>query len=157
MDNRIITESGIASGMCRLYFNNKEKIMKFHTFSSQKERQSFGGSYFIEMQYCRSDKNSSIAEIISVDSIEPWADDSLYIHGDDDNEFVSIYGGIFTGGTYANGENGPVDMCGINYYPCEQTKLIIEKIKEAEPSGTEALLEWLKKAEEYNGFYILGL
>ncbi len=131
--------------------------MKFYTFNSQEERRSFGGSYFIEIQYCRSDKNSRLAEIISVDSFEPWKDDSLYIYGDDDNEFVSLFGDIFSGGTYSNGESGPVDMCGINYYSPEQTQLIIEKITEAKPLDYEQLLKWLKEAKVYNGFYILGL
>lgn len=65
-----------------------------------------------------------------MDAIENWKNDSLYIYGDDDNEFEVYYGEIFTGGIYNNLKRGCVDMCGINYYPPEQTQLITEKIKE---------------------------
>lgn len=131
--------------------------MLFHTFKSQEERRKFGGSYFIEMQYCKLAQGTEIKKIISVDAIEHWKNDSLYIHGDDDNEFVSHYGKIFTGGIYSNGKSGCVDMCGINYYSQEQAHLIIKKIKEMNPLDYPILLNWLEMIKEYIGFYILGL
>lgn len=69
--------------------------MLFHTFRSQEEREAFGGSYFIEFQYCRLPSHSTIEEIISVDSIHFGGDDSLYVYGDDDNSFSSSYDAIF--------------------------------------------------------------
>ena len=96
----------------------------FYTFSSQEERRKFGGSYFIELQYCKFNPGTEIKKIISVDAIESWKNDSLYIHGDDDNKFISHYGKIFTGGIYNNGKSGMLDIDGINYYSREQTKLI---------------------------------
>lgn len=50
-----------------------------------------------------------------------------------------------------------VDMYGINYYSHEQTKLILERVKEMKPLNYQMLLSWLEKAKENNGFYILGL
>ncbi len=34
--------------------------MLFHIFNSQKERREFGGSDFIEMQYCKLEQGSEI-------------------------------------------------------------------------------------------------
>lgn len=130
--------------------------MLFHTFSSQEERREFGGSCFIELQYCRLAQGAEIEEIVSVGSIEHWKNDSLYIDGDDDNKFVSNYGKIFTGGIYNNRETGMVDVLGINYYSRELTHLIIARVMEMKPLDDQILLKWLEKATEYIGFYVLG-
>jgi len=45
----------------------------------------------------------------------------------------------------------------IHYYGQELIKPIIEKLIKAKPKDYEILVEWLNKAEEYTGFYILGL
>lgn len=44
--------------------------MLFHTFRSQEERRKFGGSYFIEVQYCKLAQDSEITKIVSVDVME---------------------------------------------------------------------------------------
>jgi hypothetical protein len=129
----------------------------FRTFSSEEERREFGGSYFIELQYCRWKPGTEIERIISVDAIENWKDDSLYIYGDDDNKFISHYGNIFTGGVYNNGKSGVVDIYGINYYSQELTELILEQVKGMKLFNDPILLGWLETAKKYNGFYILGL
>lgn len=131
--------------------------MLFHTFSSQKERKQFGGSFFIEIQYCRLARGTSIEKIVSVDAISNWRDDSLYIYGNDDNEFLLHYGKIFTDGIYNNRKSGAVDLCGINYYSEELADLMAETIKEEEPPDYQVLLDWLKGVKEHNGFYVLGL
>ena len=131
--------------------------MLFHTFGSQEERGRFGGSYFIEIQYCRTALYTERQELVAVDAIEPWKDDSLYIYGDDDNAFLSYYGEIFTGGIYNNGKSGAVDLCGINYYSPEQTERIVERVKRTRPLDHQTLLRWLERADGYNGFYVLGL
>lgn len=131
--------------------------MLFYTFSSQEERREFGGSYFIEMQYCKFAEGTEIQKLISVDSIEHWKNDSLYIYGDNENEFMELYSDIFTGGIYNNGESGVVDMYGINYYSREYSRSIMEKIKKIKPLDYQLLLNWLDKSDEYSGFYILGL
>lgn len=131
--------------------------MLFYTFSSQEERRKFGGSNFIEIQYCRFTEGTEIQKLVSVDAIERWKNDSLYIYGDNDNEFMEFYNTIFTGGIYSNGESGVVDTCGINYYSREHSRIIIEQIKKTKPLDYQVLLNWLDKSNEYIGFYILGL
>ena len=129
----------------------------FHSFGSQEERIKFGGSYFIELQYCRLAQGTDIEKIVSVYAIEHWQNDSLYIYGDDDTAFVSYYGKIFTDGIYSNRKSGMVDIYGINYYAQKQINPIIETIKEMRPLNYQVLLNWLEQVKEYNGFYILGL
>ena len=131
--------------------------MLFHTFSSQAQRREFGGSYFIELQYCRLARGTEIEAVVSVEAIKHWKDDSLYVYGDDDNAFFSQYGKIFTGGIYNNGKSGTVDLHGINYYSREQTRLIFERVKEMQPPDDQVLLHWLESSEKHNGFYVLGL
>ena len=103
--------------------------MLFHIFNSQKERREFGGSDFIEMQYCKLEQGSEIEKIVSVDAIKHWKNDSLYIFGDDLNMFYSHYGKIITGGIYNNRDSGPIDIYGINFYSRKQLALIIERVK----------------------------
>ena len=131
--------------------------MLFHTFSSQEERRKFGGSYFIELQYCGLAQGTGIKKIVSAATIEDWKMDSLYIYGDDGNQFVLLYGKIFTGGIYSNKKSGMVDVHGINYYSQEQTCLMMEKIIEMKPSDYQILLKWMEEVKEYIGFYVLGL
>lgn len=131
--------------------------MLFYTFSSQEERREFGGSYFIEMQYCKFAEGTEIQKLVSVDAIEHWKNDSLYIYGDDVNTFMELYSDIFTGGIYNNGESGVIDTWGINYYLREYSHIIIEQIKKTKPLDYQLLLNWLDKSNEYIGFYILGL
>lgn len=131
--------------------------MLFYTFSSQEERSEFGGSDFIEIQYCKFAEGTEIQKIVSVDAIEHWKNDSLYIYGDNEKEFMELYSDIFTGGIYSNGEIGVVDMHGINYYSREYSNIIMEKVKKIKPLDYQLLVNWLDKSNEYIGFYILGL
>ncbi|MBR4035159.1 MAG: hypothetical protein IKJ05_00320 [Oscillospiraceae bacterium] len=132
-----------------------ETVRLFYTFDSQRQRRDFGGSAFIEIQYCRLPAKTDIREIVSVDSILNWLDDSLYVP--DENRFYTRYSNIFTGGVYNNLHTGPVDVYGINYYSPEHVYAIIESLKKTQPADYEILLDWLKKAEAFNGIYILGL
>lgn len=127
--------------------------MLFHIFRSQDERRAYGGSAFLELQFCCLPPGTPIAKI--VDSIECWKNDSLYV--DDENSFYNIYSHIFSGGTYANLQTGIVDLYGINYYSPSLTQHILEQVILEKPTDCKILCEWLKKAGSYNGFYILGL
>lgn len=131
--------------------------MLFRTFHSQEERRKFGGSDFIEFQYCRLSQDSKIEKIVSVDAIEEWKNNSLYVLGDDIDEFVLHYGKIFVDGIYNNGKSGIVDVFGINYYTLEQAELITVRINKENPLDNQTLLNWLANVKEYNGFYILGI
>ena len=131
--------------------------MLFHSFRSQAERRAFGGSDFIEIQYCRLPEGTSIREIVSVDAIKHWKADSLYISGDDMDLFYQSYGDIITGGVYNNRERGPMDLFGINFYSREQTDAIIERLAEEKPPEYQILCSWLQAGKPYGGFYILGV
>lgn len=129
--------------------------MLFHVFDSQEERRRFGGSYFIEIQFCNLPAESTRKELVAVDNINHWQNDSLYIN--DDELFYKEYSRIFDCGIYNNLKSGPVDIYGINYYAPSLTDIIMEKIIEEKPAEYEVLLEWLNRAKAYNGFYILGI
>lgn len=133
--------------------------MIFHKFNSDKERRSFGGSCFLELQYCRFPHDTGIDKIISVDSVRHWKLDSLYVYEDDESFefFINEYIGIFSSGIYCNGESGPLDTYGINYYSPEQLSVIIQKLTDKKPAEYEILLDWLDSSTEYNGIYILGI
>ena len=129
--------------------------MLFHTFSSQEERRSFGGSAFLELQFCVLPSGTAPEELVSIDHITHWKNDSLYIQ--DENTFYREYGRIFRCGLYNNLKHGPVDLYGINYYaPCSITP-ILEAIRQNQPAGHELVSKWLNQAKAYNGFYILGI
>lgn len=131
--------------------------MLFHIFHSQKERRDFGGSDFIEMQYCKLEQGSEIEKIVSADAINYWKNDSLYIFGDDMNMFYSHYGKIITGGVYNKKDSGPLDLLGINFYSQKQLIFMIERIKKEKPADYQILLKWLEAGTEYIGFYVLGI
>ena len=131
--------------------------MLFHSFHSQAERRKFGGSDFVEIQYCRFPKGTSLREVVSIDAIKHWKDDSLYIFGDDLDLFYQNYGDIITGGVYNNGERGPMDLYGINFYSREQTSEIMERLAEEKPPEHQILCRWLQAGEQCLGFYLLGV
>jgi len=129
----------------------------FYVFNSQEERRKFGGSAFIEILFCKMPFDSKIKKVISFKNIKCWQDDSLYIYADDIDTFFSEYSSIFACGTYNNLERGMVDMFGVNYYKSELIDNIAAMILEKQPADYEILIEWLYKAKNYNGFYILGI
>ncbi|MCF7924449.1 MAG: hypothetical protein K9L64_04985 [Candidatus Izimaplasma sp.] len=129
----------------------------FHIFSNIDERRKYGGSAFIELQYCKLSAQTKLKKIVSIKSIQNWKDDSLYIHVDDLDSFVESYGRILNNGTYNNMKSGVVDIFGINYYTIENMKDLVDVITKSKPVGNEKLLSWLKKGLQYNGFYLLGI
>lgn len=126
------------------------------TFLSQDERRAYGGTCFIELQFCRLPVKAPLKKIVSVDSIEFWKDDSLYVDADEDDFYIT-YSRFFTGGVYNNLQRGVVDIYGINYYDPALTGEIIRRLLLEKPTDHECLVDWLKKAGSYNGFYILGV
>ncbi len=131
--------------------------MLFHVFQSQAERRKLGGSDFIEIQYCRLPQGTAIHQIVSVDSIEHWKNDSLYVFGDDVDVFFQNYGHIITGGVYNNETRGPMDLFGINFYSREQAASIWKRLKTETPLDYPVLLKWLMEVEQCLGFYVLGV
>ena len=131
--------------------------MLFHTFHSQTERKAFGSSDFIEIQYYRLPEETSLRDIVSIDAIKHWKDDSLYVCGDDMDLFYRHYGDIITGGVYNNGDRGPMDLCGINFYAGDQAAAMIERLTEKKPPEYQVLCQWLQAGRQYLGFYVLGV
>ncbi len=131
--------------------------MLFHIFNNQEDRRAFGGSDFLELQFCQLKRGTSIRDIVSVDRIDEWRNSSLYVHGSDWEAFYKDYKNIFKNGVYNNLECGVIDWCGINYYSLEQIEEMIKSLEEKKPQDYTVVLEWLIKAKEFNGVYILGL
>jgi len=125
----------------------------FHIFNSQEERRVFGGSGFIEIQYCRHPMDTKPKRILN--NVTHWSDDSLYV--DDIDLFYVEYKHIFDCGIYHNLKTGTIDLFGINYYTPNLLDTVVKRIENEKPADYEALLSWLEKAKEYNGFYILGV
>lgn len=129
--------------------------MLFHIFNDQEERRAFGGSDFLELQFCEHKSGTSIKRIVN--KTENLRNDSLYISGDDMDTFYSCYKDVFKNGTYNNLKSGEIDFFGINYYSPEQVAEMIKIIEETKPTDYETVLDWLVKAKEFNGVYILGV
>ncbi|MCD8353950.1 MAG: hypothetical protein LUC47_06530 [Clostridiales bacterium] len=129
--------------------------MLFHTFHSQTEREKCGGSAFLELQFCKLPARSNLEALVAVEGIDPWQNDSLYIH--DARLFDREYNSVFDCGVYNNLKVGTVDLWGINYYPPFSIDILIQKTDAEKPLEYETLRTWLRKAKAYNGFYILGM
>lgn len=129
----------------------------FHTFANKEKRIAYRGSAFLELQYCKLKNGTPEKTIVSVSSMRHWQNDSLYVYMDDIGIFLQYYGAIFAGGLYNNMQHGKVDMYGINYYTTSQIDEYIRIIESSKPLEYSILLNWLNKASEYNGVYILGI
>ncbi len=131
--------------------------MLFHSFNNQDERRTFGGSDFLELQFCKIKKGTNIKSIVSTRNIIDWCNDSLYVYGDDTDVFYKHYKDVFKNGVYNNLKSGDIDFFGINYYSADQVNEMIKIIEENKPEEYIVLLSWLNKAKEFNGVYILGV
>lgn len=130
--------------------------MLFQVFKNQEERREFGGSDFLELQFCQLKKGTNLKSIVETDNIDCWRDDSLYVFGDDSELFYKHYKNIFNNGVYPNLKRGEIDWAGINYYSPEQVEEMVKSIENNKPKNYKIILEWLNKAKEFNGVYILG-
>ena len=126
--------------------------MLFLTFA---EKKACGGSDFLELQYCRLPAGASLAARVAVDAIGHWQEDSLYLS--DAEAFFRDYQAVLGYGTYNNLQEGPADLCGINYYTPEQTAAIAEALCRNQPEDWQRMAAWLEGAKAHNGFYLLGL
>ena len=125
----------------------------FLIFSNQEERKESGGTCFIEFQYCFLPVDTSLEQIL--DHNEFWRNDSLY--APDESPLYETYKDIFGKGIYCNMSEGLFDYYGITYYKPEKIDGIINRAQENKPEDYEILVDWLEKAKEFNGFYILGM
>ena len=100
-------------------------------------------------------KETLFNEIVAVENITNWQNDSLYVH--EIADFISIYGKYFDDGIFNNLKSGSLDVYGINYYYSDFVKRLIERLLNDKPAEYNQFVNWLKQAEKYNGFYILGI
>lgn len=119
----------------------------FLSFKNNAERRKYGGSAFIEIQYCELPRDISLKKAVALKNIKDWNEKSLYVYVDDIDDFYSDYSDIFP----------DVDLYGINYYSPIQLEQIIDKIENNKPRDADVLLKWLQEAYRYNGIYILGI
>ena len=129
--------------------------MLFHRFDTQEERREYGGSAFVEIQFCKLPAGTPVTEIIEYGCKNHLQNDSLYV--DEENRFFREYGSILDCGIYGDMKSGVVDVFGINYYPSAVVEAILNRITYQKPADYEVFAEWLKRAGQYNGFYILGI
>ena len=120
--------------------------MLFHIFSSQEERRTFGGSAFVEIQFCDLPIGTKEKKLVAINSISHWKNDSLYVYVEDLDTFHQEYNPVFN-----------CDIYGINYYAPSSIDFIIGEINIDKPTDYEKLATWLKEAKQHNGFYILGI
>ena len=127
---------------------------KFYTYE---EILNIKTSSFLELQYCKSKKGSSIIKIVSVNRIEHKKIDSLYVLFTDITSFQKYYEQVFNCGIYNNLKSGYLDIFGINYYKKALINNLITEIEKNKLPDYETICDWLKKSLEYNGVYILGI
>ena len=118
--------------------------MLFHSFNNQDERRAFGGSDFLELQFCKIKKGTNIKSIVSTRNIIDWCNDSLYVYGDDTDVFYKHYKDVFKNGVYNNLKSGDIDFFGINYYSADQVNEMIKIIEDeknmVQPNGENQIL-----------------
>ncbi len=127
----------------------------FLKFDTQESRRKYGGSCFIELQFCRRPAGTKIKQIL--EGYAHWKDDSLYVYDDKQSEFYIKYKDVIGLGIHPNMSEGYFDTWGVTYYGSNRIGDIKERLKEHKPGEHEVLLEWLEEAEKYNGFYVFGV
>lgn len=113
----------------------------FLKFESQDERREYGGSCFVEFQFCMMPEGTQQDRIFH--SIDHWRDDSLYVHGD--SPLFSIYKEILGTGIHPNMTEGYFDYYGVTYYAPDKIEPIIGRLLSAKPEGYDVLNKWLEK------------
>lgn len=112
------------------------------------------GSAYIELQYCQ---KKPLFKKMYFHKVKYFKDNSLLIGIDYIDEFLKTYVDYFDS---VNESEDNCKLCyyGLNYYPKEATRKILEKLKKEKPVHSEKLIIWLEECiQTYNGFYVLGI
>lgn len=149
----MINSQTACSGLRKDYKISRKGHDVFLKFESQDERREYGGSCFVEFQFCMMPEGTQQNRIFH--SIDHWRDDSLYVHGD--SPLFSTYKEILETGIHPNMTEGYFDYYGVTYYAPDKIEPIIGRLLSAKPEGYDVLNKWLEEAKQYNGFYILGI
>lgn len=121
----------------------------FMTFDNQESRREKYGSAFLELSYCKLEKNASVKKKLKIQNLPHWQNDSLYVFVDDLEKFYNEYLKVFN-----LAEN---DIYGIKYFSAEDANKIILLLNKEKPTEYEICVKWLNFAINNNGFYILGI
>ncbi len=78
----------------------------FLKFNSNEERRAYGGSCFIEIQYCKLPLDTSARKIVSINAIGHWNLTSMYVYDDELANFYNEYKNILNNGLYNNMNEG---------------------------------------------------
>lgn len=133
-----------------------EKLMKYEEkgiFLPMSQKKS-GTSAYYEFQYCKKDLPT---DVLVKEGYGYWQEDSLIVYIDDDARLFEHYLSYLSP-THA--PNGTKEFCyfGVNYYTKEETAKILKRLEKDKPPYSEPLIKWLAgAAEEYNGFFFLGI
>ncbi|MFA6860531.1 MAG: hypothetical protein WCR30_04005 [Clostridia bacterium] len=128
-------------------FDDEDIIKEIFIDGSEKH-----GSAYIEFQFY--DGKNSKKPFKKLDFFRA---DSLLVHVDNLEAFLSVYGKYFKTCSSPNGEGIFCCYCP-NFYTKEKTQEIYDTIKKDNVNCSDKLIEWLQKAFTYhNGFYILGI
>lgn len=112
---------------------------------------------YIEIQICMADVNTSPYELVNIKNIHFGLSSSIYIDFKNYEQFFQKYNIYFNNALHANLEENELDPYGINYFSVDKTIHIIDKIKNDKPLEYDKIINFLNKAKDNNGFYILGI
>ncbi len=134
---------------------NRRYYRMFLKFQSQDQRRKYGGSCFIELQFCKLPSGTKIDRIIN--GYDHWQNESLYVYDNEQGAFYQKYKDIIGFGIHHNMSEGYFDTWGVTYFGPDKIEDIESRLKEHKPEEYEILLSWFEEAKQYNGFYILGV
>ena len=132
-----------------------EKLMRYEEngiFLPASEKKS-GSSAYYELAFCK--KNLPPEELVQ-NGFEYFSADSLLFHMDDDSRFFRHYTKYFENPHTPDG-SGRFFYAGVNYYTAEESAKILASIEKDAPPYSAPLIEWLRKADAYNGIFFLGI
>ena len=127
----------------------------FLKFQTQDQRRKYGGSCFIELQFCKLPSGTKIDRIFN--GYDYWQNESLYVYDNEQGAFYQKYKDIIGSGIHQNMSEGYFDTWGVTYFDPDKIEDIESRLKEHKPEEYEILLSWFEEAKQYNGFYILGV
>lgn len=110
------------------------------------------GTEYIEFQLCKERNNDEI-----FNNIHCWNEESLYLKFCDYEQFIKIFGDLFSKCVHADLSIGGLDLYGVNYLPLNEVVDLRDFLLSNELKAYNQLLDFVISAIDNNGLYILGL
>lgn len=116
-----------------------------------------GSTAYIEFSFCKAELK--VKQRYQQKNISYFSKDSILVHVDDFDNFLSKYGSLFDGKVIGRKiSDGQLDIFGLNYYDISTAKDILHELKSSISNPDDILIEWLEAClSKYYGFYILGI